>query len=47
MNIKYFKYDEIKTRIPDVEHDVYNLFYEVICEEDFFKKISFDEFNRI
>ena len=47
MNIKYFKYDEIKTRIPDVEHDVYNLFYEVICEEDFFKKISFDEFNHI
>lgn len=45
MNIKFYNFSEVKKRNEDIEHDVYNLFYEVICEEDFYKRISFDEFN--
>lgn len=47
MDIKYFNYEEIQNKIPQVEHDVYNLFIEVIKEEHFFKELNFDEFNHL
>ena len=45
MTITYFTYEEIKNKISDVEHDIYNLFVEVIREENFYKEIPFEEFN--
>lgn len=45
MTITYYTYEEIKNKISDVEHDIYNLFVEVIREENFYKEIPFEEFN--
>ncbi len=47
MNIKYYNFSEIKSKLPDIEHDVYNLFIEVIKEEHFFKEVSFEQFCQI
>lgn len=47
MNIKYFTFNEIKAKFIDVEHDVYNLFIEVISEDHFYKDVSYEQFCQI
>lgn len=47
MNIKYYSYIEAKEQRQNIEHEVYDLFMEVILEDGFFKQLDFNGFNRI